>query len=143
MTKTFKIANGDVVRSVAGRFTFIEGRPKAEQSLARLLALDAPAGAGLDALIGSVPTDAYALSADVQEGIRRAFNTLVDAQRRIQRPLRTPAEMLVSIRQMYVVPARFSAIGGPSKTGYAFAVNAVTAAGEATTGSGTLTPPQG
>src|SRR5215510_11207707 len=98
MTKTLKFQNGDVVyqRSV-GRLAFVRDRDKARQAIARLLGLAAPIGAGLDAIIGTVPEDEFAVSAQAQRNIRRAFDALTRLQRGNQLADRTPEERLASI----------------------------------------------
>jgi hypothetical protein len=142
MTRTLQIVNGNVVRSKAsGRLVSITDKAKAEQSLKRLLSLDQPSGAGLDALIGTVPDNEFALSVQGQQNIRQAFDALVRAQRGNQLAQRTTQERLSTIQRMYFVPANFG--GGNSKTGYAFRVDATTVAGETVSTGGVLVPPQG
>lgn len=132
MTKTLKFQNGDVVyHRSTGRVDFTRDRDKARQAIARMLGLAAPEGAGLNEIIGTVPSDEFALAAKVQRNIRRAFDMLVQRQRGNQLAQRTPEERLASIRRMHVLPANFG--GGTSKTGYALQLNVTTVAGETIT----------
>lgn len=135
--RTYKIVNGDVVRSTAsGSLVFVEGLDKSRQAMARLLSLNAPKGAGLNQLVGSVPDSAAALSARVQRNIRQAFDARVDIEQRFRLSSRTPDERLSTITRMYVVPADTG--GGNSKTGYAFRVDAVTASGATASTTGVI-----
>lgn len=142
MTKTLQIRDGDfVISSASGRAVFIEGKAKAEQSVRRLLNLDAPEGADLSNIIGRVPESPFALSAAVQQDIRRAFDELVSAQRGGQLAERTAEERLSNIARMFVVPARIG--GAVSSTGYAVRVDVVTVAGRSITVGFQGTAPQG
>ncbi len=142
MTRTFLIRDGDVViRRSSGRLEFVVDKPKAEQDLNRLLALDTPWGAGLDALIGLVPSSEFALSARVQQNIRRSFDELVRLQRGSQLADRTTAERLSSLQRMFVTPAR--AGGSTAKTGYSLRVDALTVRGELIKTGGVLATPAG
>lgn len=140
MTRTIKITAGDVVikRSSGQLDVSIENKPKARQAMRRLLSLNAPQGAGINALMSGVPKSSFAFSARVQRAIRAAFDELVRSQQEIQRLDRTPEERLSQIVRMLVTPARFKAT--PSKTGYALRVDAVTVAGQSVTEGGTLIP---
>ena len=142
MTKTLEIRDGDVtLRRSTGRFSTVINKPKATQQLKRILSLDRPAGAGLNTLVGTVPTSEFEMSADAQRLIRDAFDVVVQGHANYQLSDRSAAERLVALVQIFVVPARFTS--KPSKTGYALRVDALTAAGQTVTQGGALTPPQG
>ncbi len=142
MTRTLEIRDGDVViaRST-GKLAFIENKTKARQSMRRLLNLAAPRGAGIDEVIGTVPESSFALSAQIQRNVRRAFDELSRAQRGAQLIDRTAEERLSSLARMYVVPARIN--GVVSSTGYAMRVDVLTVAGESVTIGFQLATPQG
>lgn len=120
--KTLKMRNGDVVVDGAGQLSFLEGTAKASQSLARILRLDAPYGAGIYAQLGKA-SDPAAVVLNTQRNIRQAFRNYVALQKR-QRDL-TSAETLVALTQVTVTPTYRD--GRPTKTGYAFQVRAITA----------------
>jgi hypothetical protein len=143
MTRTLTIRNGDVIiQRSSGRLDSTDGLNKARQQLNRLLALNAPAGAGLDQLVGTMPSDAFSLSASVQRRIRAAFDVLVRLQVERQLRDRTDDERFASLARMFVVPARFQ--GQPeSKTAYALRVDALTIAGLGVTINELLAAPQG
>jgi hypothetical protein len=142
MTRTLKIVNGDVAVSAAsGRLTSIEDLDKARQTVSRMLGLDAPNGAGINEVIGTVPDSEFALSTAVQRNIRGEFSRVVELQTRAQIGDRTLAERLISIASIFVVPAKFGS--GSSKTGYALRVDALTASGVTISAGGLLNPPQG
>ena len=142
MTRTVLIKNGDVViRRSAGRLSFVEKKVKASQAVERILSLNAPAGAGLDTLIGMVPSSEFALSARAQQNIRRSFDELVRLQRGSQLGDRVNEERLSSIQRMIVAPVKFS--NTTSKTGYYMRVDVLTVAGELAQSSRVLAAPAG
>jgi hypothetical protein len=142
MTKTFKVENGDfVIRRSSGQFVTIENTEKARQAARRLLELDGPWGADIRNLMGTVPDSATALSAEIQDNIRDAFNELTSLQSAFQLTYRTPEERLASIAQMFVVPAKFG--NQTSKTGYAMRVDMLTVAGQTLEFGAVLNPAQG
>jgi len=130
MTYTFQVKNGDYVLGKAtGRPVRLFDKPKASQTMARMLGIEKPMGAGLDELVGSVPDDPLSFSSDVQTDIRDAFDRTVSVQAMSQQSERTAAEQLSYIASMFVQPAQFQA-GVVSKTGFVLKVDVVTVAGE-------------
>ena len=139
MTKTFKIVNGDVVRSRAtGRLAFVTGKAKAEQTMKRMLALNSPEGAGLEQVIADTSMDEFVISSRAQRLVRRAFDELVRLQRSRQLTERTAEERLATIARMYVTHARFG--NAPSQTGYVLRVDALTIAGLGVSAESALVP---
>ena len=143
MTYTFQVRNGDYVLSKStGRPVRLGEQPKASQAMARLLGTEAPVGAGIDSLIGTVPNSSFALSSEVQTNIRTAFARLLSIQRLNQAGARDIFERLASIANMFVQPAELTA-GDISKTGYVLSVDVLTVAGETVNLQRSLVPPQG
>lgn len=134
MTKTFKIEDGDVVlRRSAGRLETVTNKTKASQAVSRMLSLEAPWGADLERLIGSVPDNEYVLSAQAQRSVRQAFDRLVRLQRGSQLGSRTTGEQLSSIQRIFVTPVQVGGGADPlrtSKTGYSLRVDVLTVSGE-------------
>jgi len=150
MTYTWEVKNGDyVLSSATGRPVRLRGGLKASQAMARILGIEAPLGAGLDTVIGTVPDSAEALSAELQTNIRAAFDRLVSVQTLNQIAQRTPRERLAYIARMFVQPAAVAAPNAAaganqqSKTGYVFRVDVVTVAGQELGLQRVLIPPQG
>jgi hypothetical protein len=133
MTRTLKITHGDWVIDSGGRLAWVEGRAKAAQAMDRLLGLTKPHGAGLTEIIGQVfdPTD---VSVALQREIRGAFTRRVAAETSSQIAQRTPEERLAALRSVIVQPIVRN--GAQTKTGYAYRVSALTAAGLDLTSSG-------
>jgi len=143
MTYTFQVRNGDYVLSKAtGRPARLSDRPKASQAMARLLGIEAPMGAGIDELIGTVPESSFALSAEIQTNIRDAFARVVSIQSLNQVAQRNIYERLASIAAMFVRPAEF-VVGQTSKTGYVLKVDVLTVAGQTVNLTRSLVLPQG
>ena len=136
MTKTLQIVRGDIVKTSTGRLGTIAELTKARQRMRRLLTLRRPQGAGIFDLVGTTPESSFELSSDLQTKVREAFSALTQAELQFQAGSRTLDERLEVITRMFVVPAKLG--GAPSKTGYAFRVDARTASGEPVNVAGVL-----
>lgn len=138
MTKTLKIVAGDVViKRSSGQLESTDRQPKARQQVSRLLGLNAPQGAGLNEIIGTVPSSEFALSARLQRQTRAAFESLVRAQTDNQLSDRTREERFAAIARMFVVPVE------GSKTAFAFRLDVILVAGATVSTSALLNPPRG
>jgi len=131
MTKTQKMENGVPVVNTSGRRVMVEGYDKSRQTVARLLQLNRPWGAGLNesSFIGLVPEDQYALAAAAQKMTSDAFDQLIRLQAQYQLVDRTPEERLVSFIRLYVVPDE------ESKTDYTMRADFLTEAGQSVVSS--------
>lgn len=130
MTTTVKIDNGDwSVSPSTGRPVLLSGQEKAHQDLSDLLFLPAPFGAGIEALVGTVPDDAVALVVALEERVRSGFNALLTLQRTTQQDARTPQDRFAALTRVQAEPVRFASTSALSRTGYRVTVAARTIAG--------------
>lgn len=115
MTTTYEILDGDwVMDASTGRPRTVADGTKLSQDLLELFAVNPQPngfGAGLDAIIGTVPASPVAFALNVQLLILRGVDRLVQLQRRqfVQRPA---TERIVRVRSFSATP--FVPRGAPS-----------------------------
>lgn len=125
MTTGIKVVGGDVV------FSSSTGRPSTHTDTEKLKqdvrqALDE---AGLENLIG-VPSDIYALRANVFIRVAGSLDNLKTLQKQIQLADRTPREQIGSITEVNVVPVANPATDAIDPTTLSYKVVVVSRAGE-------------
>lgn len=145
MTWNFKFVNGDVVK-VNGQLQRVEQLEKAEQLLGRMLMLDAPQGAGIDAYSGSVPISPQIARAEIARLIEFAFTRTASAQQSVQAALRTPEETWRRLARLEVNqrPNTDQPSGSPvtvNPTKYRITVQVQTGSSNLVAVAGSLVPP--
>jgi hypothetical protein len=135
VSKTLKIANGDMVLSAAsGQPVMVSGGAKLKQDLGEMLAVDELPdgfGAGLRQVMGSLSDDDdRSVPLLAQRHLRKATERLVQLQR--GGAVRPDAERVASLTSLNVVRA------DGSKTDYKFSAAFRTVAGDTLTRSGVL-----
>jgi hypothetical protein len=137
VSDTFKITAGDVaISAMNGRPVIISGQAKLKQEIQELLTIETLEngfGAGLDSLVGSVPTGAVAFHLFVDQRIRHSVDVLTAIKRR-NRAQHSTDEVIEKIA--YLVVSRSPS----SPKDFIFRLDVVTEAGAQLRVGGALRP---
>lgn len=134
MTSTFKIVNGDfVINAANGRPVLVSDTDKLTQDVEEILSVEAPAGAGLEELIGSIDD----VAGDAARRINDALLNMQREQRRIQLAQRSRQELLARVVRVNVFHAKTTS-NTPARTAYSIQVSVVSAANQSSTATAPL-----
>jgi hypothetical protein len=134
MTQGIKVVAGDVVfSSSTGRPATLVDTEKLKQDVRQ--ALDE---AGLEALVG-VPSDIYALRANVFVRVSASLDNLKTQQKQIQLADRTTREQIGTLAEVNVVPVASPSTGVVDPTTLSYKVVVTSRAGDALATTAVLT----